>query len=91
MRFTASYITQQVPESIASFYPNTIIGGVSKSLSMTGWRLGWLGGDDDFIKSALILHGCSYHLRLTISQRPSSLVRGPQAGDCAPGGARHFP
>jgi aspartate aminotransferase len=36
---------------------------------MTGWRLGWLGGDDDFIKSALVLHGYVTTCASTISQK----------------------
>lgn len=64
------YFTADKPESISNYYPRTIvISGVSKSLSMTGWRLGWLAGDQDFIKSALVLHGYVTTCAATISQK----------------------
>jgi aspartate aminotransferase len=64
------YFTTDRPESISNYYARTIvISGVSKSLSMTGWRLGWLVGDQEFIKSALVLHGYVTTCASTISQK----------------------
>jgi aspartate aminotransferase len=64
------YYAAERPDSISNYYPRTIvISGVSKSLSMTGWRLGWLCGDQDFIRSALVLHGYVTTCASTISQK----------------------
>src|SRR5206468_3424072 len=47
-----------LPPSISEFYPRTIvISGLSKSMRMTGWRIGWLAGDADVVRAALVLHG----------------------------------
>ena len=58
------------PESASSFYGRTIIiGGLSKSMSMTGWRLGWIAGDEKIIASALVLHGYVTTCASTVSQK----------------------
>src|SRR5436309_3028403 len=52
------YYTSERPASLSEFYPRTIIvSGLSKSMRMTGWRIGWLAGDPEVIKAALVLHG----------------------------------
>lgn len=64
------YYTPERPSSISEFYPRTIvISGLSKSMSMTGWRLGWMCGDRDVIDSALVLHGYVTTCASTISQK----------------------
>jgi aspartate/methionine/tyrosine aminotransferase len=47
------------PHSASEFYDKTvIISGLSKSLSMTGWRLGWAASSDSQIINAIqVLHG----------------------------------
>ncbi|MGA9996615.1 MAG: aminotransferase class I/II-fold pyridoxal phosphate-dependent enzyme [Pyrinomonadaceae bacterium] len=64
------YFTEERPPSISDFYERTIvISGLSKSMSMTGWRLGWMCGDEAVIKSALILHGYVTTCASTVSQK----------------------
>jgi aspartate aminotransferase len=66
------YYGPERPESASTFYERTIvISGVSKSLSMTGWRLGWICGDADVIKTALILHGYVTTCASAVSQKAS--------------------
>lgn len=66
------YYTAERPESLSSVYDRTIvISGLSKSLSMTGWRLGWLAGDEDVVKAALVLHGYVTTCASTVSQKAS--------------------
>ena len=64
------YYTPERPASISEFYPRTIIvNGLSKSMRMTGWRLGWLAGDEAVMKAALVLHGYVTTCASTISQK----------------------
>jgi aminotransferase len=64
------YYTPERPASISEFYPRTIIvSGLSKSMRMTGWRIGWLAGDVDVMKAALVLHGYTVTCASSISQK----------------------
>lgn len=65
------YYADARPASVSEFYPRTlVISGLSKSLSMTGWRLGWLcGGDPAVVRSALVLHGYVTTCASTVSQK----------------------
>lgn len=69
------YFTDEKPRSASEFYENTlIVSGLSKSLSMTGWRVGWLAGrQTDVIKAALTIHGFLTVCTSTISQKASLL------------------
>ena len=64
------YYTGERPGSISEFYPRTIvISGLSKSMSMTGWRLGWILGDRAVLAAAHLLHGYVTTCASTISQK----------------------
>lgn len=64
------YYTSERPESASSFLDRTIVvSGLSKSMSMTGWRLGWICGDEDVIRAALVLHGYVTTCASTVSQK----------------------
>ena len=69
------YFTDEKPHSASEFYDKTIIvSGLSKSLSMTGWRVGWLASSQtDVVKAALTLHGFLTVCTSTISQKASLL------------------
>src|SRR3989442_4080693 len=58
------------PASISEFYPRTIVvSGLSKSRRMTGWRIGWLAGEEAVIKAALVLHGYVVTCASSVSQK----------------------
>lgn len=64
------YYTSERPASISEFYPRTIVvSGLSKSMRMTGWRLGWLAGDLEVMRAVLVLHGYVVTCASTISQK----------------------
>lgn len=65
------YYTPERPPSISEFYRERtlVVGGLSKSMSMTGWRLGWLCGHAEAVRSALVLHGYVTTCASTVSQK----------------------
>ena len=74
------FYTAERPESASSFLESTIvISGLSKSMSMTGWRLGWIGGDETVIKAMLVLHGYVTTCASTVSQKASLVAWSDQA------------
>ncbi len=84
------YFTDEKPASISEFYDKTlIVGGLSKSLSMTGWRLGWLAGCPEVIKSVLVLHGYNVTCTSAISQK-AALVAWTDEGRKAVKSAREI-
>ena len=79
------------PASMSEFHPQTvIISGLSKSMSMTGWRLGWLCGPADIVQSALVLHGYVTTCASTISQKAALAAWTPDAEVARAGTRRTF-
>lgn len=64
------------PHSASEYYHRTIIvSGLSKSLSMTGWRLGWAAcKDPEMINAIQVLHGFTTVCTSTITQKASLLA-----------------
>jgi aspartate aminotransferase len=74
------YYGEERPESASSYYDRTIvISGLSKSMSMTGWRLGWMTGDPSVIQSALVLHGYVTTCASAVSQKASLVAWSDEA------------
>ena len=69
------------PHSASEFYELTIVlSGLSKSLSMTGWRLGWAAcADPEMINAIQVLHGFTTVCTSTITQKASLLAWTPEA------------
>lgn len=50
------YIDQR-PATISEYYPQTIVvSGLSKMMSMTGWRIGWAVGPEAVIDHVTVMH-----------------------------------
>jgi aspartate/methionine/tyrosine aminotransferase len=80
------YYTSERPESLSSFYDRTIvISGLSKSMSMTGWRLGWLCGDEAVVQAALVLHGYVTTCASTVSQKAALVAWTDEAEEARAG------
>jgi len=64
------------PHSASEYYDKTIvINGLSKSLSMTGWRLGWAASSQkDIIQAIQVLHGFLTVCTSAITQKASLLA-----------------
>lgn len=75
------YFTREKPRSVSEFYDKTlIVSGLSKSLSMTGWRMGWLASSQtEVVKAALTVHGFLTVCTSTITQKASLLGWSPEA------------
>ncbi len=75
------YYTPERPASISEFYPRTIVvSGLSKSMRMTGWRIGWLAGEEAVMRAALVLHGYIVTCASSISQKAALAAWTDEAG-----------
>jgi aspartate/methionine/tyrosine aminotransferase len=70
---------EEKPASIAEFYPDTIIvSGLSKMMSMTGWRIGWAVGPEEVIRSITVMHQYATSCASTISQKAAIPAFSPE-------------
>lgn len=74
------YYNEMRPGSVSEFYARTIvISGLSKSTCMTGWRLGWILGDESIIRACHLLHGYVTTCASTISQKAALIAWSEEA------------
>ncbi|WP_456434402.1 pyridoxal phosphate-dependent aminotransferase [Thermosulfuriphilus sp.] len=72
------------PFNVVSLEPRVmdrtlVVNGVSKTYSMTGWRLGWLVGPEDLIRPAARIQSQSTSNACSISQKAAlAALTGPQ-------------
>ena len=69
------------PHSASQYYDKTVIvSGLSKSLSMTGWRLGWVASSQsELVNTIQVLHGFLTVCTSAITQKASLLAWTPEA------------
>jgi len=86
------YYGDERPGSISEHHAarrSIVISGLSKSMSMTGWRVGWMCGAPDVIKSALVLHGYVTTCASTVSQK-AALAAWTEEAEAARGETRRI-
>jgi aspartate/methionine/tyrosine aminotransferase len=85
------YFGDERPVSISEAHGarTIVIGGLSKSMSMTGWRTGWMCGAAEVVRSALVLHGYVTTCASTVSQK-AALAAWTDEAEAARAGARRI-
>jgi aspartate/methionine/tyrosine aminotransferase len=70
------HYTEERPASISEVYPERtiVVSGLSKSMSMTGWRLGWMCGEESVVRTALVLHGYVTTCASAVSQKSALMA-----------------
>jgi aspartate/methionine/tyrosine aminotransferase len=67
------------PGTLSEFYEKTIIvSGLSKSLSMTGWRIGWAVGPEEVIKHVTVMRQYMSTCTSAISQKATIVAFGEE-------------